>query len=74
MKTYKVTYFDKELEVFSVKTYHNVDNQSSLIDWVYNYITVLGLATVVKMYSGDTCYTPAINDILFRRFSSRVSD
>ena len=72
MKTFKVTYFDKELDVFSVKTYHNVDDQSILIDWVYNYIKVLDLAPVVKMYAGDVCYTPAINDILMTRFNQRL--
>lgn len=72
MKTFKVAYFDKELDVFSVKTYHNVDDQSALIDWVYNYIKVLDLAPVVKMYSGDVSYTSVINDILITRFTQRL--
>ena len=61
MKTFKVTFFDKELDVFNVLTYHNVINQSAMMENIAILIDTLDLHTAVKADQGvGTPPTPII--------------
>lgn len=66
-KTYKVTYYTKSIEIAEVTTYHNIDNQSTLLDWIYNNIQTREYLNAVKCVSEATDYTEAVNDILEQR-------
>ena len=63
-KTFKVTFFDNEMDVFTITTYHNVENQSSLIEWIARKIDVLGLHPAVKCEANGRSYTQVVNDLL----------
>ena len=60
-RTFKVTFFDKDLDVFAVETYHNVINQSALLELVENKIACYNLMNVVKAESEGKNYTQAFN-------------
>lgn len=68
MKTFKVTFFDKELEVESVVTYHSVVDQSAFLTQVASRILALDLHHFVKCSSGDTSYTQVVNEQLVYEF------
>lgn len=64
MKTFKVTFFDKELDVFNVLTYHNVINQSAMLENIAILIDTLDLHTAVKAETEGKSYTQAVNNLL----------
>lgn len=70
MKTFKVTFFTKELEVENVITFHNVTDQGALLDTIAINIYTLELAKVVKCEANGESYTEAVNDLL----ESRLED
>ena len=64
MKTFKVTFYDCELDVYEVKTYHNVTNQSALIENIARIIDALNLHESVKAEADGKSYTQAVNNLL----------
>jgi len=64
MKTFKVTFFDKELDVVNVITYHNVVNQAAFLDNIAIQIVTLELHESVKCEAEGESYTQAVNDLL----------
>lgn len=68
MKTFKVTFFDKELEVESVQTYHSVVDQSAFLIRVACRIIALDLHRSVRCYSENTSYTQVVNEQLEYQF------
>lgn len=64
MATFKITFFDKDLEVVEVKTYHNVENQSAMLENIKTRIQTLGLFNAVKAESNGKNYTQAVNYFL----------
>ena len=68
-KTYKVTYFTKELDVENVITYHNIDDQGFLLDTIAINIYTLELAEVVKCETADENYTEAVNQLIKGRLA-----
>lgn len=69
-KTYKVTFFTKELEVENVITYHNIDDQGFLLDTIANNIYSLELAEVVKCEAEGESYTAAVNEMIKVRLAN----
>jgi hypothetical protein len=67
MKTYKVTFFDKELEVVNVITFHNVVNQSEFLDNLAIQIVTLDLHESVKCEAEGKSYTQIVNELLKNR-------
>lgn len=67
MKTFKVTFFDKELEVVNVITFHNVEDQSAFLDNLAIQIVTLELLEVVKCEAEGESYTQAVNNMLKHR-------
>jgi hypothetical protein len=61
MKTFKVTFFDKELDVFKVETFHNVTDQSALTMHIAILIDTLELHEYVKAEAEGKSYTQVIN-------------
>lgn len=75
MKTYKVTFFDKELDVFQVQTYHNVVNQSVLLQMISTMIHTLELHEYVKLECEGESLTEAANQLMRPMFKAmRKSD
>lgn len=68
-KTYKVTYFTKELEVENVITYHNIADQGFLLDTIAINIYTLELADVVKCETAEENYTVAVNELIKGRLA-----
>ena len=68
-KTYKVTYFTKELEVENVITYPNIADQGFLLDTIAVNIYTLELAEVVKCETEDESYTQAVNELIKGRLA-----
>ena len=68
MKTFKVTFFDKELDVESVITYHSVVDQSSFLTQVACRILALDLHRSVKCLSEGISYTQVVNEQLEYEF------
>lgn len=64
MKTFKVTFFDKELEVVSVVTFHNVIDQSAFVENLAIQIHTLDLHEAVKCEAEGKSYTQAVNNML----------
>lgn len=64
MKTFKVTFFDKELDIVNVITYHNVTNQASLVETIAINIYTLDLHEAVKCESEGVSYTKGINELM----------
>ena len=67
MKTFKVTFFDKELEVVNVVTFHNVVNQSEFLDNLAIQIVTLELHESVKCEAEGKSYTQIVNELLKNR-------
>ena len=63
MKTFKITFFEK-FDIFTVKTYHNVIDQSALIENIAINIVTLGLAPTVRATAEDKDYTEVVNHFL----------
>ena len=61
MKTFKVTFFDKELDVFKVETFHNVTDQSAFTMHIAILIDTLELHEYVKAEAEGKSYTQVIN-------------
>lgn len=68
-KTYKVTYFTKELDVENVITYHNIGDQGFLLDTIATNIYTLELAEVVKCETAEENYTVAVNELIKGRLA-----
>lgn len=68
MKTFKVTFFDKDLEVESVQTYHSVVDQSAFLTQVACRIIALDLHRSVRCISEDASYTQVVNTQLEYEF------
>lgn len=65
MKTFKVTFFDKNMDVFKVETFHNVVNQSAFGEYLAILIDTLELAEVVRCESSEgKNYSEAVNYFL----------
>lgn len=64
MKTFKITFFDKNLDVYEVKTYHNVINQSEMMLNIASIIDTLDLFEAVKAEAEGINYTQAVNGLL----------
>lgn len=64
MKTFKVTFFDKELDVVSVITFHNVEDQSALLNKIAIEIVTLELHEAVKCEAEGQSYTQVVNNLL----------
>ena len=69
-KTYKVTFFTKELEVENVITYHDITDQGYLLDTIAINIHTLELAEVVKCETEDENYTAAVNEMIKVRLAN----
>lgn len=67
MKAFKVTFFDKELEVVNVVTFHNVVNQSEFLDNLAIQIVTLELHESVKCEAEGKSYTQIVNELLKNR-------
>lgn len=64
-QTYKVTYFDKEMDIESIITYHNIESQGDLTRFICTRILTLDLLDRVKMEGENgRIYTRAVNDLL----------
>ena len=68
MKTFKVTFYDKDLDVESVITYHSVVDQSSFLTQVACRILALDLHRYVKCFSEGISYTQVVNEQLEYEF------
>ena len=68
MKTFKVTFFDKELDVESIQTYHSVVDQSAFLTQVACRIIALDLHRSVRCFSDGTSYTQVVNEQLEYEF------
>lgn len=65
MTTFKITFFDKDLNVAEVKTYHNVINQSMMLENIKTRIETLELFGYVKAEgSNGKDYTQGVNYFL----------
>lgn len=64
MKTFKVTFFDRNLDIYEVKTFHNVSNQAALLSNIANIIVSLDLFEAVKAEAEGKDYTQAVNGLL----------
>lgn len=69
-KTYKVTFFSKELEIENVITYHNIMDQGAMLDTIAMNIYTLELAEVVKCEADGESYTQAVNELLKGRLAT----
>ena len=56
------------MEIAEVTTYHNVQMQGDLLNWIYNTIKVRGYIMAVEVRTDTTDYTQAVNEILKQRF------
>ncbi len=63
MKTFKITFFEK-FNTFKVETYHNVVNQSAMMENIANHIVTLELDPMVKAEAEGKDYTEAVNHLL----------
>lgn len=61
MKTFKITFFNKDLDVVEVKTYHNVANQSAMLENIETIIDTMGWFRAVKAEADGKNYTQALN-------------
>jgi hypothetical protein len=61
MNGYKVTYYDKEMDIVSVLTYHNVVDQEALLHIIANNIVTLDLQEVVKCERDGESLTECVN-------------
>jgi len=65
MTTFKITFFDKNMDVYEVKTYHNVEDQSAMLENIETRIETLELENRVKAEgSNGKDYTRAVNYFL----------
>lgn len=65
IRTFKVTFFDKNMDVFKVETFHNVSNQGAFCEHIAILIDTLELAEVVRCVdSEDVNYSEAVNHFL----------
>ena len=65
MTTFKITFFDKDLNVAEIKTYHNVINQSMMLENIQTRIETLDLHGYVKAWGSNVkYYTQAVNYFL----------
>lgn len=63
--TYKVTYFDKEMDIESVMTYHNIERQCDLTRFICTRILTMDLLDRVKVVADNgRIYTQAVNGLL----------
>lgn len=53
MKTFKVTFFNKDMSIFEVRTYHNVINQNAMCQDIAIIVDTLDLLDVVKMEDSE---------------------
>ena len=75
MTTFKITFFDESMNVYEVKTYHNVNDQSAMIDNIVARICSLQLLDRVKVESSDKTYPTrsycrAVNSMIAQRMKS----
>lgn len=70
MNTFKITFFDKELDIVNVATYHNVIDQSAMLDNIAVQIVTLDLHEAVKAEANGESYTKAVNDLIKPRIES----
>lgn len=65
MTTFKITFYDKNMDVYEVKTYHNVENQSAMLENIQTRISTLDLLNMVKAEGNNgKNYTQAVNYFL----------
>lgn len=74
-KTWKVTFFSKDMEIDNIITYHNIANKSQhmLVQWVITKIDTMELAKVVKVESEGEDYTEVFNEMIFTHFARRIA-
>lgn len=64
-KSFKIYFYDQQMDVAEVKNYFNVSNQAQMLENIALHIIVLGYQNVVKAldeYGKD--YTEAVNNLL----------
>ena len=68
MKTFKVTFYEKNMDILSVITFHNVDNQMAFVMNLAVQIDTLDLAEVVKCESDEgkawSNFSDSVNTII----------
>lgn len=64
MKTFKIKFFGKDNVLESIQTYHNVIDQSALLQWIINRIDCLELSNRVEASANDIDYTDAVNELM----------
>lgn len=64
MKTYKVTFFEQNLEIISVATFHNVVNQHEFLKLIATQIYTMELLPMVKCFCEDEDITIVFNKLL----------
>lgn len=76
MKTYKITFFEQNLEINSVVTFHNVVNQHEFLKLIATRIHTMELLPMVKCFCEDEDITIVFNKLLKSplRKSNRLQD
>ena len=64
MSTYKITYFEENLEIASVTTFHNISSQHHLLSLVASNIYSLDLLPMVRCMRGEEDLTVETNKLL----------
>lgn len=64
MSTYKITYFEENLEIASVTTFHNISSQHDLLVLVSSFIYSLDLLPMVRCMRGEEDLTVETNKLL----------
>lgn len=73
MTTFKVTFFDEDMTVYEVKTYHNVDDQSAMIDNIVARINSLQLLDRVKVERNDGFFTNTTTKVVNAMLKQRIN-
>ena len=69
MKTFKVTFFDNEMDIINVSTFHNVSDQSAFVDMLAVQIYTLDLHRCVKCEADGESYTKVVNYLIQQRIA-----
>lgn len=64
MNTYKVTFYEENLEVASIVTFHNIGNQAQLLYLIASNIHVREYLPMVRCFRGEEELTVEVNHFL----------
>lgn len=73
MTTFKVTFFDEDMTVYEVKTYHHVDDLSAMIDNIVARINSLQLLDRVKVERNDGFFTNTTTKVVNAMLKQRIN-